>query len=167
MFIPQLADNESYLPGRSTQKARELLEAAGEDRTAEVRTAAHGYIVPTDILPEDHGYEVYTSADRPAVPTEPGTSTNVDEVHNVGQAPSGTGSAVVEGAETAAEVDETNAAKEGEEPAREFDPSKATVDEVIEYLDGATEEERQRVLAAEADGKGRKTIADYNPEGAK
>lgn len=148
-FIPQLADGESYVKGRSQATAAALIEAAG-DRTAEVRTTSHGYIVPSDILTGEEGYEVYTSEDRPAVPTEPNTSTNVDEVHNVGQAPAS-----------------ANAAAEGEEPATRFDPSKATVDEVLAYLEGADEEEVQRVLAAEADGKGRKTIADYDSEGAK
>lgn len=39
-----------------------------------------------------------------------------------------------------------------------FDPSEHTVEEVKDYLDGADEDERERVLAAEADGKGRKTL---------
>lgn len=39
-----------------------------------------------------------------------------------------------------------------------FDPGKHTVDEVTAYLAGASDEERQRVLAVEADGKGRAGI---------
>lgn len=161
-MIPQLTESETYVKGRSASTAKALIEAAG-DRTAEVRTTSHGYIVPSEILSGEEGYEIYTSSDRPAVPTEPGTSTNVDEVNNVGQAATAaaaTGPAEVDAAQAEAE-------EEGEEPAEQFDPSAATVDEVLSYLDGADEEEVQRVLAAEAEGKNRKGIADYNSEGAK
>lgn len=43
-----------------------------------------------------------------------------------------------------------------------FDPSKHNADEVKEYLDGedVTDEERDRVLAAEAEGKNRKTVLE-------
>jgi hypothetical protein len=44
------------------------------------------------------------------------------------------------------------------EPDSLYDPSEHTVEEVKEYLDGADDAERERVLAAEADGKGRKTL---------
>jgi hypothetical protein len=57
---------------------------------------------------------------------------------------------------------------DGEEKADQFDPSAATVDEVKEYLDGADDTERERVLAAEEAGKGRKGILDLaDTEGAK
>lgn len=39
-----------------------------------------------------------------------------------------------------------------------FDPSTHTTDEVTEYLKTATDEERERVLGLERDGKARKTI---------
>jgi len=39
-----------------------------------------------------------------------------------------------------------------------FDPGKHNADEVLEYLKGADEEERARVLAAEAEGRKRKGI---------
>ncbi|MFD7709475.1 hypothetical protein [Streptomyces sp. NPDC059786] len=39
-----------------------------------------------------------------------------------------------------------------------FDPGEHTAPDVIEYLKGADEEERARVLAAEAAGRGRKGI---------
>jgi hypothetical protein len=50
-----------------------------------------------------------------------------------------------------------------------FDPSAATVDEVRDYLDGADDTERERVLAAEAEGKARKSVLGLAtiPEGAK
>lgn len=44
---------------------------------------------------------------------------------------------------------------DGDEP---FDPSDHNGPEVIEYLKGADEAERERVLAAEAEGKNRKGI---------
>lgn len=47
--------------------------------------------------------------------------------------------------------------KQNEEDG-EFDPSKHTVDEVNEHLESADEAERERVLSAEEDGKGRKGI---------
>lgn len=56
---------------------------------------------------------------------------------------------------------------QGEDPeghkAVEFDPSEAKVEEVLEYMAGADEDERARVLAAEVAGKNRVTII----EGAK
>lgn len=46
-------------------------------------------------------------------------------------------------------------------PAEPFDPSKHPVDEVLAYLDSTTDEDEiARVIAAERDGKNRKTITD-------
>lgn len=42
--------------------------------------------------------------------------------------------------------------------SEEFDPADHTVEEVKEYLEAADDDERERVLAAEAEGKGRKTL---------
>lgn len=61
---------------------------------------------------------------------------------------------------------EVDADENGEEGADEFDPSDATVAEVKEYLDGADDKERERVLAAEAEGKNRSGVLSYTPEGA-
>lgn len=164
-MLPQLTDTETFVKGRSPKTAQALLEAAGEDRTGEVRTVSHGYVVPSDILSGDEGYETYTASDRPAVPTQPGTTTNPDEANNVGQA----ATAVAQPTPETPGNDEVPNPETGEEPAEEFDPSKATVEEVITYLDGADDAERQRVLDAEAAGKGRKGIAEYtaDSEGAK
>lgn len=155
MFIPKLAESESFVKGRSTATAKALLEAAG-DRGSEVRTTSHGYIVPTELLSGEEGYETYTAADRPAVPTEPNTSTNVEEVNNVGGAATATAEA---------DADADAEAPEG----REFDPSAATVGEVEDYLANADDTERERVLAAEASGKKRKGVLDLaaTPEGDK
>lgn len=185
MFIPKLAESESYVKGRSSKTAQALLEAAG-DRGAEVRTTSHGYVVPTEFVQD--GMESYTAADRPAVPTEPGTSTNVDEVNNVGQAATAVAEAKTEEAEAAAADAETDAAADadgtedsdadadadadenGEEKVEQFDPTAATIAEVKDYLDGADATERERVLAAEAASeKPRKGVLDLAeaPEGAK
>lgn len=52
---------------------------------------------------------------------------------------------------------------EGEESG-EFDPSAHSAEDVVAYLQTADADEVARVKAAEADGKGRKTIADYEPK---
>ena len=49
------------------------------------------------------------------------------------------------------------------EGSDQFDPSGYTVGEVTDYLETADDAERTRVLAAEADGKGRSTIAGWQP----
>lgn len=145
----RLEDGQSFVRGRSEATARELIELAGE-RSGEVITVTHGYLVPTEVAEQFDG-ESITAADQPAVITEPGTTTDPDEATNVkanrkaGKADAGLGAAL-------------DAA--GEESAAEFDPSSATVDEVNEYLEGADEAERDRVLAAEAAGKNRKGIVE-------
>jgi len=125
-IAPKLGDGESFVAGRSTAKARELIEAAEALGlpSGSVVTTSHGYIVPSDLLDGE--------GDDPRLPDP----------------------APVE--RPSADVDN--------EPA-EYDPSKERVEEVLAYLDGADEEEVQRVLAAEAEGKGRSTILAYTPEG--
>jgi hypothetical protein len=150
---PRLAADETYVDGRGSATAQELLKlakAAGKEGS--VRTTSHGYIVPTDILPEDYEGTTLTEESRPAVHTEPGTDPDVANVYNVGQAP------------------EFDTFAQTEEAAEEFDPSKASIDEVKEYLAGADDTERERVLAAEADGKKRKGVLELSattPEGDK
>jgi len=79
-FIPKLSESETYVKGRSGRTAQALLKSAGK-RGTEVRTTSHGYVLPTSLVPDGlEGVELFTAADRPAVPTEPGTSTNVEEV---------------------------------------------------------------------------------------
>jgi hypothetical protein len=120
----KLADDESYVEGRSSAKAKALLEKAAEaGLEGRVVTTAFGYIVPTGILGD-------------------------------GEATSGTHSNVLRDGTVAAQ------AEPGVRPeaAEEFDPSKASVAEVNEYLAGADDIERERVLAAEQNGKARKGI---------
>jgi hypothetical protein len=52
---------------------------------------------------------------------------------------------------------EQTAAQGGDAP-KPFDPGEHNADQVLEYLKGADEEERARVLAAEAEGRKRKGI---------
>lgn len=46
----------------------------------------------------------------------------------------------------------------------DFDPTEHNVDEVLTHLAGADEAEVERVKAAEAEGKGRSTIASFEPQ---
>ena len=152
MATLNLADGESFVKGRSAEKAGELLGFAGKDRTAEVRTTTGGYIVPSDILPE--GYEAITNADLPAVRTEPGTSTNVDEVYNKGgEAKQFEPNYIVGYA-----ASESHVSRETEDDA--FDPAEHTISEVEAYLEEAEDDERARVFAAEEAGKQRKGVLD-------
>lgn len=169
MATLNLADGESFVKGRNGATARKLLDAAG-DRGTEVRTTSYGYILPTDLVPE--GVESVTNADLPAVTTEPGTPTDVEHVYNKGgarDAEVGTplpadAKVGVSAQATLQEIKEEAApSTEGtaaEETADEFDPSKATIDEVKEYLAGADVDERARVIAAEEAGKQRKGVLD-------
>lgn len=138
---PRLAADETYVDGRSSKRAAELLGYAKES-DAVVRTTSHGYIVPTDILPDGFDGDTLTEESRPAVHTEPGTDPDAANVYNVGQAPA------------------KDTFAKAAEPAEEFDPSKATVADVLDFLEGADAEETQRVLDAEAAGKNRKGILD-------
>lgn len=76
---------------------------------------------------------------------------------------------LIEGAEDASgEADaDADADADEEEEVTKFDPSKATVEEVQHYLEGADDAERERVLAAEAQGKDRKALRPATSEGDK
>lgn len=169
MATLNLADGESFVKGRSAEKAGELLSFAGEDRTSEVRTTTGGYIVPSDILPE--GYEAITNADLPAVRTEPGTSTNVDEVYNKGGEPTAKANVSRETeAHEQGDVQGEDVQGDGVQGEDElFDPTAHTISEVAAYLEGADDEERARVAAVEEAAKQRKGVLDLatTPEGAK
>lgn len=72
-------------------------------------------------------------------------------------------------AEEAQEVEAENSEAPAEEAQKveAFDPTEHNVEEVKAHLDGADEEERTRVLAAEQNGKARSSVLSYIPEGAK
>lgn len=176
---PRLRDGESFVKGRSTAKAIELLElaeAAGLEGS--VKTTSLGYVVPTEIL-SDYSGDSITAADQPAVITQPGTTQSRTEATNV-EANAGDGRNVegVESATTPADSGDNAELGEGVLPdapadvdadpevdadgnaegGTEFDPSAASVAEVNDYLENADEAERTRVLTAEAAGKARKGI---------
>lgn len=137
----KLAEGQAFVEGRSTAKARELLDAAKEaGREGEVLTTSFGYIVPKELV----GGDAKAEADEAAKAAE------------------------VAAAEEAAKAAEAaqKAEDDGENKAVEFDPSEAGVEEVHEYIKGADDAERERVLAAEREGKNRVTVLrEY--EGAK
>lgn len=220
---PHLEDGQSFVEGRSEERARELIEAAdaaGIDRS-EIYTTSDGYIVPDELAGD---YDAKKASDFPAVPTEPGTTTDPKEATNVGgteQDPDEQVRRANEAAERQASFEpdeptdkeavgdydentepnhdtETPTVSEGgvrvtdedaqespadgtvrtandarreadetptpvdeadeEEGEEQFDPSKHTVDEVWEHLESANDAERQRVLAAEREGKDRKAF---------
>lgn len=146
---PPLNDGESFVSGRSEAKARELIEAAeaaGID-ASEVRTTSHGYIVPSKIAPEDSK----TGADRPAVPTEPGTTTDADEATNVG----GLSQDEDEQTRRANEDADRQASPEGDEP---------TADEATGDYDENTEPVRTANTARREANEGAKAPdADATP----
>lgn len=81
---PTLADGESFVHGRSIETARELLEAAkaAGHPDGSVRTASHGYIVPSELVAHKAGRRAAAAdetADEDLVPFDPSAAT-VEEV---------------------------------------------------------------------------------------
>lgn len=152
-IAPKLADGESFVAGRSTKQARELIEAAeaaGIDVTRVV-TVSHGYVVPSELLEA-----VAAEADTADVEdADADADADADEADTDADA---------DADEADAEADES---EEVEEDVNQFDPSEANVVEVKAYLDGADEDERERVLAAEATGKNRSGVLSYTSEESK
>lgn len=117
-----LNDDETFVEGRSREKAAELIELAKKaDLTGSVRTTYNGYIVPTAIL---KGADKAKHAAADAEGTTPPAGTEASDP----------------------------AAGEGTAPAdaKQFDVTEATVEEVQDYLAHSDATERERVLAAEA-----------------
>lgn len=136
-----LADGDAYVQGRSPEKSKELLEAAvaaGID-PALVRTTSDGYFVPKE-LGGDEGDENHVVEIGIGVPEAAYQDTVIPEAP--AEAPA------EDGGEDQEQRLETDA----------FDPGEHTVGEVKEYLDGADDAERERVLSAEAEGKARKSL---------
>lgn len=121
-----------------------FVEGRSEAKAQELLEAAKGR--------ED---EVYTTSFGYIVPADILTSEVKDEIKDID-------------AEAEAKAAEEEAARQAEiEAAKPFDPSAASVPEVQEYLSGADEAERNRVLAEEKAGKNRVTIVGNDEEGAK
>lgn len=142
----KLADGQTFVEGRSRETARKLLDAAKDaGREGEVLTTSFGYIVPSEIL-DGEKPDADGGADAAAAEAEAKAKAEAD-------------------AKAAAEA-EADAEAEEENTAKEFDPSEADVEEVLSYIEGADEDERKRVFAAEKSGKARVTIL-RTEEGAK
>lgn len=138
-----------HVDGRSQVTAQELLKLAEEaGHKHDVATTSNGYIVLKDVA------EAFGAS--PAKKAE-------DKAKAKAQA---------EADRLAQEAEEKMlaSAKKAEEDAQAeanlFDPANHTVAEVNDYLADATEEERDRVLSAEKDGKARASLVE-NEEGAK
>lgn len=186
MSMPMITkEGEVYEDGRSAARARELtgMARAHGDPVGTVRTTTFGYIYPESIL-ETPATEV-----TPEAPTRNGddnevtvpTVTGVNYSHTgVTPIPEG-GLVVTATAEPGYRITGTDSwsftftepepepelpgdGGEGEAgvQALAFSPEDHSVAEVQEYLDNADEEERQRVLDAETEGKARKTLLADN-----
>lgn len=143
----QLAEGETFVEGRSPKKARELLEKAEKaGKPGQVSTTSTGYIVPSDILEDNEQKQTEDEASAQSAPAD--HSSNPDE--------------------TADSAEKQEAEDDGADGGEDqFDPSKHKVEEVNAYLADADEEERERVLAAERDGKARTSILSDDTEGDK
>jgi hypothetical protein len=141
-----LNDGESYIKGRSPEKAAQLLQAAKDaGLEGSIRTTSYGYIVPEQLA--DPADATTTTTGRPLRKS----ATSLDEAE-----------AVVADRPKAEDTDVHTS-----EPAAQYDPADYTVDEVIAYLDKADDAEIARVKEAEKTGKKRTTILNYTAEGAK
>ena len=83
MVNPHLEDGQVFVEGRSEETARKLIEAADAAKIdrSEILTTSDGYIVPEKLSGD---FETKSASDYPAVPTEPGTTTDPNEATNVG-----------------------------------------------------------------------------------
>jgi hypothetical protein len=134
----KLGDGQSFVRGRSTAKAKDLierLEASGDEGL--IITTAFGYIVPTSILTDgESDSEDFTNV------LPDGTAPEVD-IHPLPVPP----------IPVPAEI-----------PDEKFDPSTKTVEEVNAYLEKADQAEYDRVVEAERNGKNRKGIPSTTPK---
>ena len=142
-----LADGEEFILGRSREKATELVElAAAAGLKGSVKTTYNGYIVPSVIF--THGVPDEDAEKH----EEPGTTP--DKIaEEILTDPAKADEDVDADADTDEDADENKAVQ--------FDPTAATIAEVTEYLDGADDDERARVIAAEsASAKPRRGVLD-------
>ena len=141
----KMSDEETFVRGRSQEAAEKLMEqaeAAGVS-TKLIRTTTNGYIVPSVILDE--------AADE----------TDQDDLHE--QKREEQEDQNEKAAEAGADGD-TQADADAEK-TETFDPNKHSVKDVKAYLEGADEEERERVLTAEKEGQARPTLVESDENG--
>ena len=141
-----LADGEAFVQGRSQATAAKLVAAATElDLKGSVRTTYDGYRVPVEVA-EAAGLSGFST--ESSVPENPADHSDAPPVKNAD-------------ADADADQDENPDGKQ-------FDPSAATIAEVKEYLAGADDDERARVIEAEkASAKPRTGVLELaaTPEG--
>lgn len=65
MLEPTLKDGQAYVPGRSEETARHLMDLAVKAglSASVVSTTSHGYIVPVELVDEAKGEDVQTAFD--------------------------------------------------------------------------------------------------------
>ena len=162
-----LADGEAFVQGRSQATAKALVEAAADaDLKGSVRTTYDGYIAPVEVV-EAAGFGDKSSTE---------SSTPENPADHSDAAPDKEAAAAAAQAATEAEADKNaeaaraDAEQDNGDDVELFDPSTATIAEVKEYLDGADDVERARVIDAEkASAKPRTGVLELaaTPEGAK
>jgi hypothetical protein len=152
----KLGDDTVHVKGRSSAKAQELLTLAADKGIdpALIQTTSVGYLVPKALV-EDvklEGAEDQENQENQDAGED--TSTGTD------QTPEGNTSEENGGEADGGDTPDAN--------LEAYDPSKHTVDEVVEYLEGADEAERARVIAAEKESskprKGVLELADTGEE---
>lgn len=162
-----LNEDQTFVPDRSREKAAELIERAEKAglSASVVSTTYNGYIVPTAILASD-------VLDNGEADVDKADGTGGEQADGEQQTPETPGEATVpDPASDATDSDPAAGEDQSEENvAKQFDVTEATIDEVKDYLAGADDTERERVLAAEsAREKPRKGVLDLAApsEGAK
>lgn len=165
-------EGDAFIEGRSPEKARELLakaEAAGIDPGL-VRTTSGGYLVPEEIAGEGAFTKsvgsLTTQADLieaekvETVQNEWKDREDEESAHPVQAATAGITPVHrdVDPLENAPEPVVEATEEEETEGEAQFDPSEHNIAEVEKHLAAADDTERERVLAAEREGKARKSL---------
>jgi len=139
-----LADGEAFVQGRSQDTAKALVQAAEDaDLKGTVKTTYDGYIAPVEVV-EAAGFGA-TASTESSTPENPADHSDKPPV-------------------------KAEAKTEEQGDVALFDPTSATIAEVKEYLAGADDAERDRVIGAEkASAKPRTGVLDLaaTPEGDK
>lgn len=137
----KLPEGTVHVKGRGTAQAKALIERAEElgIDASEIVTTSVGYLVPEALVERTEEGE----AQAPTPDLEVDGSIDPSTVSG-NQDPD----------------DQTQTPETPDENLAAYDPSEHNVDQVTEYLEGADDAERERVIAAEKDGKARKTILD-------
>lgn len=134
-----MADDETFVEGRTRETAVRLISKAAELGVdpKRVKATTGGYVAPKSLVDGQ--------------PTAGGTTSGADTGHFSSVEENNTNLPHPDSKEDEkrkGEADEQN----------EFDPAEHDVKDVKKYLEDVNEEERQRVLDAEREGKARKSL---------